>query len=241
MKKRATIPSGPSVVKKEAAKKACVEIRRKKQDLLDGQIQQQKLLLKKFEAAETPAEKESIRSLMKQVDATIIRLKDSFQTVPVKAPAAPKVNQQSLLKQREQALQKQLERLRAKTSADMVSVRFSSSFYSHSSHSFQRRSIATTLENKIAEPSRAVNTKPHDEVMDRSCVRRLGISVLTSRSLFRLRMTKIIYWLITPSLPSSTNSINRTMKPNCSILNQVFFSLLVPLWNSRLELICFCM
>lgn len=166
LKKRATIPPGPSIVKKEAAKKACVEIRRKKHDLLDEQIQQQKLLLKKFEHADTPAEKESIRSLMKQVDATVIRLKDSFQTVPIKAPAAPKLNQQSLLKQREQALQKQLERLRAKTSADMVSVDFSP--YSHSTDCFQRRSIATTLENKIAEPSRATNTKQHDEVIPRS-------------------------------------------------------------------------
>ena len=148
-------------MKKEAAKKACVEIRRKKQDLLDEQIQQQKLLLKKFEAAETPAEKDSIRSLMKQVDATIIRLKDSFQIVPIKAPAAPKVNQQSLLKQREQALQKQLERLRAKASADMVSVDLSPALSLTSLFSAVRLPLhsRTRSPNRVEQRTRSSRTK----------------------------------------------------------------------------------
>ena len=124
-KKKPTIPPAPSIIKKEAAKKAAIEIRRKKQGLLEEQIQQQKMLLKKLETAETNEEKESIRSLMKQVDTTIVTLKDSLHTAPIKATAAAakpaaKVSQQDLLKQRAETLKKQIESLRAKTSADMV-------------------------------------------------------------------------------------------------------------------------
>lgn len=105
-----------------------MELQRKKHDLLGEQIQQQKQLLKKLEAAENTVEKESIRALMKQVDATVLRLKDSLRITPaVKTvtpvpakPAAPKISQQDALKQRAQTLQKQIESLRAKTSADMV-------------------------------------------------------------------------------------------------------------------------
>lgn len=129
----------PSITKKDAAKKAAFEIHRKKQGLLEGQIQQQKILLKKLESAETPTEKESIRTLMKQVDATVVSLKDSLRlTTPVKSSsitssstaakatgAAPtttsKLSQQDVLKQRAETLKKQIESLRAKTSADMVS------------------------------------------------------------------------------------------------------------------------
>ena len=107
-------------MKKEAAKKAAIEIRRKKTGLLEEQIQQQKILLKKLETAETNEEKEAIRSLMKKVDATIQTLKDSLQNPPPKAPPTTKLSQQDLLKQRAQILEKQLETLRAKTSADMV-------------------------------------------------------------------------------------------------------------------------
>lgn len=115
----------PTISKKDAAKKAVFEIHRKKQGLLEEQIQQQKLLLKKLETAENNTEKESIRSLMKQVDATIVTLKDSLRITPpaksstTQAPTA-KLSQQDVLKQRAQTLQKQLETLRAKTSADMV-------------------------------------------------------------------------------------------------------------------------
>ncbi|CAF0926199.1 unnamed protein product [Adineta steineri] len=70
---------------------------------------------------------------MKQIDATIVTLKDSLRlTPPVKSssaiaasipPSKPiqptKISQQDALKQRAQTLQKQLETLRAKTSADM--------------------------------------------------------------------------------------------------------------------------
>ena len=85
---------------------------------MEGQIQQQKLLLKKLEAAETNEEKESIRALMKQVNSTIVTLKDSLKTAPVKPTS--KLSQQDLLKQRAEKLKKELETLRAKTSADMV-------------------------------------------------------------------------------------------------------------------------
>jgi len=132
LKKKATLPPTPSIVKKEAAKKAAIEIRRKKTGLLEEQIQQQKILLKKFETSETNEEKEAIRSLMKKVDVTIKTLKDSLQNPPLKSTAtAPKLSQQDLLKQRAQILEKQLESLRAKTSADM------------------RRAITNTLETKI--------------------------------------------------------------------------------------------
>lgn len=128
--KKPVHPSPSTITKKDAAKKATLEIHRKKQGLLEEQIQQQKLLLKKLESAETNTEKESIRSLMKQVDATIVRLKDSLQltpamkpaaAAPVKPPTNPKMSQQDALKQRAKTLQKQIESLRAKTSADMVS------------------------------------------------------------------------------------------------------------------------
>jgi hypothetical protein len=117
-KKKPTTPSAPSTIKKEAAKKATIEIRRKKHDLFEEQIQQQKLLLKKLETAETNEEKESIRGLMKQVDSTIVMLKDSLRTIPIKSPA--KISQQDVLKKRAETLKKELESLRAKTSADMV-------------------------------------------------------------------------------------------------------------------------
>ena len=130
------IPSS-TITKKDAAKKAAMEIHRKKQGLLEEQIQQQKALLKKLETAESTTEKESIRSLMKQVDTTIVMLKDSLRLTPPVKPsssttavaAAPlptkptsttKMSQQDALKQRAKTLQKQLETLRAKTSADMV-------------------------------------------------------------------------------------------------------------------------
>ena len=115
-------PIVPSIIKKEAAKKAAIEIRRKKTGLLEEQIQQQKILFKKLETAETNEEKEAIRSLMKKVDATIQNLKESLQNPPLKStPTKPKLSQQDLLKQRAQILEKQLESLRAKTSAEMVS------------------------------------------------------------------------------------------------------------------------
>lgn len=135
--KKPALPSS-TITKKDAAKKAAIEIHRKKQGLLEEQIQQQKLLLKKLETAETNTEKESIRSLMKQVDATIVTLKDSLRiTPPIKSsstatsataqPSKPvssttttKISQQDALKQRAETLKKQLESLRAKTSADMV-------------------------------------------------------------------------------------------------------------------------
>ena len=69
---------------------------------------------------------------MKQVDATIVTLKDSLRITPpaksstttTTAATAPvaKLSQQDLLKKRAQTLQKQLETLRAKTSADMVVI-----------------------------------------------------------------------------------------------------------------------
>ncbi len=132
-KKKSTIPPGPSIIKKEAAKKAAIEIRRKKYGLLEEQIQQQKLLLKKLEAAETNEEKESIRSLMKQVDSTVRLLKDSIRTIPIKLSSSSsssitKISQQDLLKQRAEILKKQIESLRAKTSADMVRFFFKFSF-----------------------------------------------------------------------------------------------------------------
>jgi ribosomal protein L29 len=55
---------------------------------------------------------------MKQMDSTIVTLKDSFRTVPIKSIS--KLSQQDLLKQRAEKLKKELENLRAKTSADMV-------------------------------------------------------------------------------------------------------------------------
>ena len=125
----------PTVAKKDAAKKAAMEIQRKKQALLDGQIQQQKLLFKKFESAESNGEKDSIRALMKQVDATIVMLKDSLRSASTAKSAgppaaavssrpapAPKLSQQDVLKQRAQTLQKEIDKLRAKTSADMVTA-----------------------------------------------------------------------------------------------------------------------
>jgi hypothetical protein len=128
-KKKSTIPSVPSIIKKEAAKKAAIEIRRKKQGLLEEQIQQQKLLLKKLETAETNEEKESIKRLMKQVDSTVVMLKDSFRTISVKSSSSTtKISQQDLLKQRAETLKKQIESLRAKTSADMVRF-FLKNFY----------------------------------------------------------------------------------------------------------------
>jgi hypothetical protein len=69
---------------------------------------------------------------MKQVDATIVMLKDSLRLTPsiksttttaaVASSSKPttKISQQDALKQRAKTLQKQLETLRAKTSADMV-------------------------------------------------------------------------------------------------------------------------
>lgn len=120
--------TGPSSIKKEAAKKAAFEIRRKKQGLLGEQIQQQKLLLKKLETAESNEEKESIRALMKQVESTIVNLQESLRTIPVKSIS--KMSQQDLLKQRAEKLKKELENLRAKTSADMV--RFFPSYFSSS-------------------------------------------------------------------------------------------------------------
>jgi RNA-binding protein 26 len=141
-KKKSTIPPGPSIIKKEAAKKAAIEIRRKKHGLLEEQIQQQKLLLKKLETAETNEEKESIRALMKQMDSTIVTLKDSFRTVPIKSIS--KLSQQDLLKQRAEKLKKELEKLRAKTSADM------------------RRAMSNTLETKLPHSTPA-NTIEEDE------------------------------------------------------------------------------
>ncbi len=122
-KKPTIISSVPSSIKKEAAKKASIEIRRKKQDLLDEQIQQQKILLKKLETTEINEEKESIRRLMKQVDSTIVVLKDSLRTLPIKSTLlTTKISQQNFLKQRAEILKKQIENLRAKTSADMVRI-----------------------------------------------------------------------------------------------------------------------
>jgi hypothetical protein len=77
---------------------------------------------------------------MKQVDVTIVMLKDSLRlTPPVKSSSSTttvassskptsttKISQQDALKQRAKTLQKQLETLRAKTSADMVKYFFSS-------------------------------------------------------------------------------------------------------------------
>ncbi|CAF3497006.1 unnamed protein product [Rotaria sp. Silwood1] len=146
-KKKSTIPPVPSVIKKEAAKKAAIEIRRKKQGLLEEQIQQQKLLLKKLETAETNEDKESIRSLMKQVDSTIVTLKDSIRTIPIKSSlSTTKISQQDLLKKRAETLKKQIESLRAKTSADM------------------RRAISNTIENEISNSNRTHNIDEDDEV-----------------------------------------------------------------------------
>ena len=138
--KKPLVPT-PTVAKKDAAKKAAMEIQRKKQALLDGQIQQQKQLFKKFESADSNTEKESIRALMKQVDATIVMLKDSLRLTstaklagPTTAAAssrpapAPKLSQQDALKQRAQTLQKEIDKLRAKTSADMVTTRSRQAF-----------------------------------------------------------------------------------------------------------------
>jgi len=77
---------------------------------------------------------------MKQVDATIVTLKDSLRlTPPIKSSSTtvptskqtitPKISQQDALKQRAQTLQKQLETLRAKTSADMVRYLINSNYY----------------------------------------------------------------------------------------------------------------
>ena len=99
---------------------------------MEEQIQQQKLLLKKLETADTNEGKESIRSLMKQVDSTIVTLKDSLRTVPIKSSSsAVKISQQDLLKQRAEVLKKQIECLRAKTSADMVRFTFFSGIPRH--------------------------------------------------------------------------------------------------------------
>ncbi|UJR08466.1 hypothetical protein I4U23_012735 [Adineta vaga] len=153
-KKKPTIPPAPSIIKKEAAKKAAIEIRRKKQGLLEGQIQQQKLLLKKLETAETNEDKESIRSLMKQVDTTIVTLKDSLHTAPIKSATAAvavttppvKVSQQDFLKQRAETLKKELETLRAKTSADM------------------RRAMSNTLETKLPNSNQINETDADEEL-----------------------------------------------------------------------------
>ncbi|CAF1004910.1 unnamed protein product [Adineta steineri] len=142
-KKKSTIPPVPSIIKKEAAKKAAIEIRRKKQGLLEEQIQQQKLLLKKLESSETNEEKDSIRSLMKQVDTTIVTLKDSLRTIPIKSTSPPiKLSQQDILKQRQEILKKEIESLRAKTSADM------------------RRAMSNTLETK----NRSNDTDEDEEI-----------------------------------------------------------------------------
>jgi len=62
---------------------------------------------------------------MKQVDSTIVVLKDSLRTLPIKsALLTTKISQQNFLKQRAETLKKQIESLRAKTSADMVSFIF---------------------------------------------------------------------------------------------------------------------
>lgn len=149
-KKKPTLPPAPSVVKKEAAKKAALEIRRKKQGLLEEQIQQQKLLLKKLESAETNEEKESIRSLMKQVDVTIVTLKDSLRQIPIKSePSITKLSQQDELKRRAETLKKQIESLRAKTSADMVRFYFVLIKLLFIYYCFQRRVISSTLENEV--------------------------------------------------------------------------------------------
>ncbi|CAF2531230.1 unnamed protein product [Rotaria sp. Silwood2] len=149
-KKKSTISPVQSIIKKEAAKKAAIEIRRKKQGLLEEQIQQQKLLLKKLETAETNEEKESILSLMKQVDSTVVMLKDSFRTIPIKSSSSSlttKISQQDLLKKREETLKKQIESLRAKTSADM------------------RRAISNTLENEVSNSNRT-NDLDDDDVVN---------------------------------------------------------------------------
>jgi len=67
---------------------------------------------------------------MKQVDSTVVMLKDSFRTIPVKSSlsSTTKISQQDLLKQRAETLKKQIESLRAKTSADMVRF-FLKNFY----------------------------------------------------------------------------------------------------------------
>ncbi len=61
---------------------------------------------------------------MKQVDSTVRLLKDSIRTIPIKLSSSSlsitKISQQDLLKQRAEILKKQIESLRAKTSADMV-------------------------------------------------------------------------------------------------------------------------
>jgi predicted metal-dependent hydrolase len=66
---------------------------------------------------------------MKQVDVTVVMLKDSLRITPAvksttaavaKPASTTKISQQDVLKQRAKTLQKQLETLRAKTSADMV-------------------------------------------------------------------------------------------------------------------------
>jgi hypothetical protein len=58
---------------------------------------------------------------MKQIDSTIASVKDSLRTVPIKSSTSTvKISQQDLLKQRAEVLKKQIESLRAKTSADMV-------------------------------------------------------------------------------------------------------------------------
>ncbi|CAF2066455.1 unnamed protein product [Rotaria magnacalcarata] len=145
-KKKAAIPPAPSVIKKEAAKKAAIEIRRKKQGLFEEQIQQQKLLLKKLETAETNEEKESIRSLMKQINSAVVILKDSFRTLPIKsAPSITKISQQDILKKRAETLKKQIESLRAKTSADM------------------RRVISNTLDNDVVNANQINNNDEDDE------------------------------------------------------------------------------
>lgn len=71
---------------------------------------------------------------MKQVDATIVKIKDALRLTPSIKPSATagttkpttvvppkaKISQQDVLKQRAETLKKELETLRAKTSADMV-------------------------------------------------------------------------------------------------------------------------
>jgi hypothetical protein len=57
---------------------------------------------------------------MKKIDSHVVIIKDSLRTIPVKSSLVPKMSQQDVLKQRTQTLQKQIDTLRAKTSADMV-------------------------------------------------------------------------------------------------------------------------
>jgi len=84
---------------------------------------------------------------MKQVDSTINTLKDSLRTIPIKSSSSiTKISQQDLLKKREETLKKELESLRAKTSADM------------------RRAMSNTLETKIPNQPRSNDTDEDEEI-----------------------------------------------------------------------------